>query len=439
MNDLTNKRQGSVASRLWGGTLWNLVGAVFNQGSTLIISFVAARLLGRESFGAFGALVTTISTVTGIASLGAGFTATRYIARFRISDPLRAGRVAGLCLTLSATAGAFASTLLVLLAPVISERVFHRPELSVLLLVSAAAAFFNVVNLTQLGVLAGLEEFGSIAGASAISGTLYLVLCGLGLAWFGVPGAIAGIVLSGLGQALTLAYLLVRRCGEHGIRPSLRIREEWPLFRQFALPAALPGLTTMPSLWISSMLLLQREDGYAQLGLFVAANNLRILVLFAPNMVAAVSLSLMNAEVGRGDLKGFTHAFWISLRTVTIVASSGVLLASLFSGTLMTLFGRAFLDGQVALRLLLLAVIPEVLWGVFSQVLATHERMWTSLFVGAVPRDLGVVLLSAILVPRFGAAGVAAAYAASAAYSALAGGMLISRSGLARPLAVGRA
>jgi O-antigen/teichoic acid export membrane protein len=187
------------------------------------------------------------------------------------------------------------------------------------------------------------------------------------------------------------------------------------------------------------MLLLQREDGYAQLGLFVAANSLRILVLFAPNVVASVSLSLMNAEVGRGDLEGFRHTFWISLRTAAIVAGSSVLLTTLFSGTLMAFFGRAFLDGQTTLRLLLLAVIPEVLWGVFSQVLATHERMWTSLLIGAVPRDMGFVLLAVILVPRFGAAGVAAAYAASAVYSALAGVVLISRSGLARPLAVRRA
>ena len=414
------------------------MGAVFNQGSTLVISLAAARLLGRDTFGAFGALVTTISTVTGVASLGMAFTATRFVSRFRVSDPLKAGRLVGLCLALSTGAAALSSVVLVLLAPAIASRVLHRPDLALLVAVGAIASLFNVVNLSQIGLLAGLEEFGSIARAGVVSGTLYLFLCGAGLAWFGLPGVIVGIAVSGAAQALALAVMLVRRLRTHSIRPTLPMRDEWPMVWQFALPAALPGLTTMPSLWLASMFLLQRADGYGQLALFVAANNIRILVLFVPNMIAGVSLPVMNAEVGRGDLDEFSRAFWISLRTAILTCAAGVFLAVLLSGTLISLFGRTFLDGQSALRILLIAVIPEVLWGVLSQVLATHDRMWTSLLIGAVPRDLGFVLLALWLAPGFGAAGVASAYAVSALYAALASAVLISRSGLARPLALER-
>jgi O-antigen/teichoic acid export membrane protein len=73
------------------------------------------------------------------------------------------------------------------------------------------------------------------------------------------------------------------------------------------------------------------------------------------------------------------------------------------------LFGERFADGWGVLNILMLAALVEtVSLGVY-QIIQSHERMWSSLFLIAAPASVTLPLLSWLLAPRMGAQGLALA------------------------------
>ena len=81
--------------RLRSGTALVALGAIANQGSTLLVNIAAARALPSASFGAYAATLTTVQTAATVLALGLGYTASRYVPELRVQDPHAAGRVIG--------------------------------------------------------------------------------------------------------------------------------------------------------------------------------------------------------------------------------------------------------------------------------------------------------------------------------------------------------
>src|SRR5260370_28006853 len=93
----------SLQLRFQTGIVYNTIGAVFNQGSTFGFNIIVANLLGRQVFGEYAMIQSTLATLALIAQLAVGYTATKYIAEFRSTDPQRAGRILGMMTAFSAS------------------------------------------------------------------------------------------------------------------------------------------------------------------------------------------------------------------------------------------------------------------------------------------------------------------------------------------------
>jgi O-antigen/teichoic acid export membrane protein len=79
---------------------------------------------------------------------------------------------------------------------------------------------------------------------------------------------------------------------------------------------------------------------------------------------------------------------------------------------LLVAFGRAFGGAYAVLTLLMLATVFEALAVATYQVIHSEGRIWLSLFGIVLPRDLGILLLSYVLSPVYGAVGLAVAHGA---------------------------
>src|SRR5688572_23639658 len=128
---------GALSGRLTGGVFWNLVGATFNQGSTFVLGIVVAKTLGRELYGGFGFLQTTLLMFSTLAQLALGFAATKHVAEYRVVDKARAGRVIGLCAGLSALAGAAGSVAALLFAGPIAGSLARQAALETVIRLAA--------------------------------------------------------------------------------------------------------------------------------------------------------------------------------------------------------------------------------------------------------------------------------------------------------------
>ena len=89
----------------------------------------------------------------------------------------------------------------------------------------------------------------------------------------------------------------------------------------------------------------------------------------------------------------------------------------LFGKFALSLYGEEFVAGYRILMVLLVGMIFESIGLSVYQIIQAQEKMWLSLYLVALPRDVSFVSLSLILVPTSGALGLAWAYALSVAVS----------------------
>ncbi|HET9983729.1 MAG TPA: oligosaccharide flippase family protein [Longimicrobiales bacterium] len=421
----------SVLARLRRGLTWSLVGTVANQGSTFLVVLIVANLLGREQFGRFATIQSTLLTAAAVAQLAMGYTATKYLAELRSVDPGRAGRVLALCGAVAGAMAMLAAAALLFGGDALAASVLHARTLGPALRLAAPAVLFTVLNGFLAGGLAGLEAYPALGRAWVASGVAYLVVCTGGAWWAGLDGVVAALGAAAAIQTALLGVVLRHALREHGVPLTLRaIRREWGVLARFALPAALSGLVSMPALWLGNALLVRSAGGFGAMALFSAANNFRVLVLFLPAILNGVVLSVMNHARGVGERQRYRRVFGMSVGLAGGLVLAGSLVAALCGPTLLRLFGREFPAGYPTLLVLLGAAVVEALAAATYGAIQSQERLWLSFFLVAVPRDGLIVLIAYLLIPQWGALGLAAAYATGWAVALAAVTALVWRIGL---------
>jgi len=406
--------EGTLRRRLQTGFLWNVVAAVFNQGSTFLLGLVVANIVGREQFGVYALLQSTIMLFANIAQFAMGLTTTKYVAEFRSSDKVRAARVLAASLSVATGAGVAAAVIVWVAAPVIAGRILGHAEIASLIRIGAAAIAFIVLGGVCTGALAGFENFRYIALCGVVSGIVYIGAGAFAAVQWGLPGVVASVAVSAAIQAAILLVLVLREARRQGVTPGIeafrRIPLEMPLLTGFAFPAALAGFSTLPTLWIVNAVVARQAAGLTEVALFTAANSIRLIVTFVPYLICGVGASVLNNYRGANDVDGYRRAFWANFAVVASTAVFAILVVMTGSSLILRAFGRGFAEGRGALLIIIAATLPEALGLAFFQIVQARERMWSSLFRIVLPRDSAVIVSALLLVPRYGASGACMAY-----------------------------
>ena len=423
--------QEGLRRRLRYGVTWSVAGAVASQGSNILVGIVVANLRGRTVFGEYSMIQSTIASITMLGALGAGITVSKYVAQFRSTAPDRAGRVLGLGLIVTTVSALLAGALLAASASWLATSWLQAPQLRVPLSLAAILIPFQILSMFGIGALTGLEAYSLSSRGAMIAGASNLVFCAFGAAWLGLAGTVAGLVVGAVAQFVWLVRALQLEMRAHAIVVNLRSSwQERDVLLNFGLPAGLAGFSTLPAVWIANSILTRQPGGLPLLAIFGAAFTLKTVVLYLPILVNSVGLTLLNHTLGSGSTRDYRHLFWANLRITLGLTTLTAAVIAVGAGPLLSLFGRSFSDGVPVLLVMLVSTIPETLSLACYQATQSQGRMWLSLAALAVPRDLTLVALSAILAPRHGALGLASAFLAAQCVSLVANVLVIRAVGL---------
>lgn len=402
-----------LACRFAKGAFWSIFGAVVSRGLTLLASIFVARLFGKTTFGELGMIQSTVGTVGTFAGLGLGMASTKYVANFRFSDPDKVGRILALSSLISLITASIVSIGLIVGSSQVAMQVLHAPHLSLPLAIGAGLVFFGVINGVQTGALSGFETFQTIAKINLISGLSSFPLILLGAWFWGLNGAVLGMVLS-----MTVNWGL----NNQALRVSCRESKVPYIFKgcwserlilwEFTLPAALSCFLTTPVIWFSNVLLVSRPDGYAEMGIFSAAQQWQSAILFLPVSLAPMVLSVMANTHGGSNGQGYWKIVKLSFIINFIVAGSAALVVSLLSKIIMQAYGQDFSAGWLILTLLAITAVLIASINVIGQVIASSASMWWG-FVLNFLWAVVFIVFSLIWVKSYGAVGLASAYVAS--------------------------
>lgn len=402
-----------LISNLARSAVWSLAGALISRALTLVSSILVAHMLGKEGFGELGIIQSTVGMFGVLAGFGLGLTATKNVAECRTKDPARAGRIIVLSTAVTFVLGGLMALTLVALAPWLAERTLAAPHLTGLLQVSSGLIFLGALNGCQSGALAGFEAFKSIARINLLAGLISFPLLVGGVWYGGLVGGVWGLVAS-LGVNWFFNHLALRaEAAKANVPLSFSdCGREWKVLWNFSLPAMLCSLMIAPVNWVCLAILANQIGGYADMGIFNAANQWRTAILFVPQALTGIVLPTLASLDPKSDRLRYQKVFW---GTVAIIGSVALALAlGVIAGSdfIIRSYGAGFGEGRGTLILLALAAVNMAVNNVLGADIISQGRMWAGLACNAA-WAVTALALACWLVPTHGAFGLATSILAS--------------------------
>lgn len=405
-----------LGHRLANGVFWSLAGAVISRGLTLVSSIIAARILGKEAFGELGIIQSTIGMFGIFAGFGLGMTATKYVAEFRNSDPEKTGRILTLSNVVSALSSGVMGLVLFFCASWLATHTLAAPHLSKLLRIGAGLLFLSGLNGAQTGALAGFEAFKTIAKINLYSGFASFPLIVGGVCIGGIEGAVWGLVGS-IGVNWILNHFALKKEARLSGVPlsSNKWLRELPVIWHFSFPAVLGSILLAPVNWACGALLVNHQsDGYGEMGIFNAARQWQLAILFIPGILGQVVLPLLSNLSAKSEVLQYRKILKFNILLNGGIALIVVIPLVFFASHIMTVYGPGFERGPNVLRVLALSAVLVAVNNVIGQGIASKNKMWTGFVFNALWAM--ILLITTWMFIRLGFGAIGLAYSTFLAY-----------------------
>lgn len=403
-----NKHSG-LKSRLMNGAFWSVLGAAGGRGVVLIAFIVVARIIGQEKYGEFGIIRSTINMFTVFASVGIGYTASKYIAQHRNRQPREAGEVYALSNALSVGIGILFSVLLIFFAPLIAEKSLQNPLLANDIKLGTFVLFFTILNGVQNGALSGFEAFRTIAVNTFISGIIQSACLIAGSYYWGVEGGIVALGIGCIGLYILNHRSIHRQLSVYQIPVKLRSvkKKTWQILWRFSFPAILSSIMVLPVLWWAKTYLV-RQAGYLEMADFDVADQWGIMILFIPNTLAQVILPLLSNTLEEGTTKQYFKLIRVNI-LLNVAISFTIALGVAFLGKLiLSFYGKGFVQVEPLIYMAIATIFMSAC-SVVGQVLASQDKMWLG-FIFNLLWSIWIVIFTFLFVGNgYGASGLALA------------------------------
>lgn len=383
LNDiLINLSISTTFRRLASGSFWNAILNLYGKGISFIGTIIIIRLIGRDAFGEFGMVNTTISMFGMFTTFSISQTATKYIAQYRNSDKEKAGRIIGLSFLFSAALGFTMFALVMIFAKTLANYSLHAPHLVSSLQLMAIGLLFGSVNGAQNGVIAGFEAFKANTIWGVILGTIN-VLIKVTLTWFyGFKGAVIGMTIEPV-LTYSATYFLTRKIinkNQITIQYKGAIRESGILLN-YSLPSILTGLLVFPTNWYSMSLLTNSADGYHELGAYNAANQWYNVLIFIPYILVASFLPVFSEMLANNKVNEVNKIIKNAVYIVLAIFIPLTLVFLLFGEKIALIYGSQFKGTGFLLALAVFTLIPQGISIILGNLVAALNKMWFGLWV----------------------------------------------------------
>ena len=170
------------------------------------------------------------------------------------------------------------------------------------------------------------------------------------------------------------------------------------------------GYYSLPMFWLANSFLVRQPGGYGEMALYSAANSLRIMVLFLPNVMNNVGLSVLNNEKAKGDVNHYHRVYKSNVWYIFLVSLGSVFIVGILGRQILQLFGKDFGEGHFLLWILLVSTIFEGVSIGLYQYIQSKAKMWFSFFGINIPRETFYVVAAYFLIQFHGGIGLAMAY-----------------------------
>ena len=367
-------KESDIATRMMSGAFWSFTGTALGKFFVFLTGIICARILGKEQFGELGMVRSTIGMFIIVGAGGIGMTATRFISLYRRDQRAHAASIYQLSMRFATLLGILTTLTLLFSAGFLAKDILKSSELAFPLTIGCLILFFSILNSSESGTLAGFEDFKAIAVNTLIGSIVESLGMIIGAYFYQIEGAIAGFALGVLALYFTNKLSAIRNLRMNGINSKRQavLKEDWKLIYQYCIPATLSALTVTPVFWLIRSMLVRTND-YGELGIFEAADQWKVILLFIPGAICQIVLPIMSSIT---DNRTFHRTL---LGNFALIGGIAVLLALaswFLAPVIIPLYGKAFTD-FTPLVYLAISTIPTALAQILEMTLYSRDKIWT--------------------------------------------------------------
>lgn len=396
--------------KIFNHSFWILLGNVISKFILLVATILMTSYLGKDEYGQFGIIKSTILMFAMFAGLELGMTATKYIAQYRISDKDKVERIVGLSNLFAIVISVVVSVLVYVFSKEIAIQI-NAPRLYPEIRISSFILFFSSLNGIQNGILAGIEKFKNLSINNAIAGILSSIGLVIASKYYGLDAVVmafgANFVLLFLLNLITLkkyfySEFRVNVFGKENLKES-------EVLWKFSLPAILAGLMVGPVTWYCNYLLVNQPNGYNQMANFDIANQWRNTILFIPAALAQIALPLLASSFDNKE--DYKIIFNKNLKINIYLGLVLVIAFVLLSPFIVYFYGEKYNDALVPIIIMFVTTGFITVNNVIGQAIASQGKMWLGFYVNLV-WAIALIFSCYILVVKYqlGAIGICMAY-----------------------------
>lgn len=375
-------------SPLFKDSMWSLIGSTVGRGLSLVAGILVARFLGKEIYGEYGIIKTTLIYIEIFSTFGLGYTATKYIADYKNTNPEKVAGVCNAALRITLATSGLMALIVLVFAEQIAD-IIDAPHLYNTLRITAAGVIVNAINIAQIGILSGFAEFKTIARNTTISGFVTFVLTATLTYIWGLNGAVIALVLS-YGTQCIINNFSVRAL----LRPYEKLigfqRGLYKELVSFSFPIALQESLYSMTSWVISFMLI-KLTGYGELGLYSAASQWAAIISFIPGILRNVTLSHLSSNMTNRSAHDKTMKAMLLVNILsTAVMFLGVVV---FRNFICSFYGDSFEGLKSVLLVLTFTTISSNASNVYVQEFMAQGKNWF-VFICKIIRDVGTLGLA---------------------------------------------
>lgn len=393
-------------------SLFIFLATVISKLASYGYKILIARSFGAEVYGLFSLALIVISIAASIATLGLGEGLVRYISLYRGKKDLESAKK--LIITsrnMFFVLGLIFTIILILIAPILAEKVFHSNDFTTLFIEMVFAFPFILLATAYLSTLRGFERVKTYSALVNIYQNTFrfVVLAVLILAGIGELSISISYILTFMGLFLLARHYSKKDLDKIIIKDKGGSKKIIHEALNYCWPLLFVGIFYSVFYWTDSLMLGFFTD-VKQVGIYSAAITIISLFSIAPDLFMQLFFPLVSFKMSEGKkeiVKGITQQVtkWIYLLNIPIF-----LILVIFPEKIILLLFKdeLFLEATLPLQILSIGALFASIVGISINLLSIIGK--TKLILRNFIALTGLnIILNLILIPKYGMFGAAVA------------------------------
>lgn len=370
-------------SNLFKDSFW----AVFGNGTgnflLLVAGIIIARLLGKDLYGEYGVVKTTMFQIAAFSTFGLGYTSTKFIAEYTSVNQSMLRSITHAALSISTISSLLLCALLFIFSHNLANFI-NTPQLYIAFRILGIIIVFRSLSTTGNGILGGYKKFRTIGINAIVSGIVMITLATPLTYFYSISGSLAALLAS----QFVLCVLNLISIWRLSKQLKNQRQDSFVLkLLSFSLPVAMKEFTYMLQAWCTS-LFLARYTSIGEVGIYSAGTQWLAIVMFMPGLLNNIVMSYLSSETEPQSQK-------LMMRRMILINLVCSLLPFLvvfsLSGPITSMYGPTFHGLQAVLNICIFQSVFFCISTVLSSELIATGHNWIQFFVLS-SRDIAIII-----------------------------------------------